>query len=80
MLRRILLAGFMCAFVVSLAGAQGDKTPPPVEKQPAEKPPAEKQPAPPPAPAKGKVVVLIETSMGNIKIGALSGEGSEDGR
>lgn len=57
MLRKILLAGFLCAFVVSLAGAQGDKPAQATDQQPA-----------PAAPAKGKPVVVIETSMGNIKI------------
>jgi peptidyl-prolyl cis-trans isomerase A (cyclophilin A) len=56
MLRKLMLAGFLCLFVVSLVGAQDAKTPTP-----------EKQQAPAAAPAKGKVVVLIETSMGNIK-------------
>jgi cyclophilin family peptidyl-prolyl cis-trans isomerase len=58
MLRKILLAGFLCAFVVSLAGAQEEKAPQSTDKQPA----------PVAAPAKGKAVVLVETSMGNIKI------------
>lgn len=57
MLRKIMLAGFLCAFVVSLAGAQGEKPTQATDQQAA-----------PTAPEKGKPVVLIETSMGNIKI------------
>lgn len=58
MLRKILLAGSLCAFVVGFAGAQAEKAPESTDKQPAQAT----------APAKGKPVVLIETSLGNIKI------------
>ena len=58
MLRKILLAGSLCAFVVGFAGAQEEKPTQSTDKQAAQAT----------APAKGKPVVLIETSMGNIKI------------
>jgi len=56
MLRRVLLAGLLTVLIVGFAAAEGDKTLTQA-KEPA-----------PQAPAKGGPVVLLGTSMGNIKI------------